>query len=60
MKGAHKVWLLLSSQFRQEAFWIAKTPVNGDGLNTVERSPKISEQLNSISNTMANNRVAPS
>ena len=41
-------------------FWIAKTPVNGDGLNTVERSPKISEQLNSISNSMANNRVAPS
>ena len=41
-------------------FWIAKTPVNEDGLNTVESSPKISEQLNSISNTMANNRVAPS
>ena len=41
-------------------FWIAKIPVNGDGLNTVESSPKTSEQLNSISNTMANNRVAPS
>lgn len=39
-------------------FWIA--PVRGDGLNTVKSSPKISEQLNSISNIMANNRVAPS